>query len=196
MKSRLGITTRLVIVYVGRLTDRKGVFDLLAAFSLLKKEQADATLLLVGTGMDEALLKERTSKEGIPDVVFAGFIDYDQLPKYLGISDLFVLPSYDDVWGLVLNEAMACGLPVITTNKTGASADLVKDGVNGFVVKEKTPRELCDAMRKIVGDDALRRTMAESSRRIISNFDLHNTAQGVQKAISYATRGKVYEYPD
>lgn len=188
LKAQLKINTRRVVLYVGQLIRRKGIHDLFDAFSLLKKQTADVTLLIVGSGKEEPALKKRVVEEGIPDVVFSGFIDYDQLPKYFGLSDVFVLPSSEEVWGLVINEAMACGLPVITTNKVGASVDLLKDGLNGFMIKDKAPLELCDAMRKVITDESLRIKMADSSRVIIRNFTMDDTAQGVKDAVSYAVQ--------
>jgi glycosyltransferase involved in cell wall biosynthesis len=185
LKAQLKINTRMVILYVGQLIERKGIHDLFDAFSLLKKQTTDVTLLIVGSGKEEPALKKRVLEEGIPDVVFSGYIDYDQLPKYFGLSDVFVLPSSEEVWGLVINEAMACGLPVITTNKVGASVDLVKDGVNGFVIKAKAPLELCDVMRKVVTDESLRLKMADSSRVIIRNLTMADTAQGVKRAVTF-----------
>src|SRR3972149_2326633 len=183
LRDRLGIKTRLVALYAGQLIERKGLYDLLSAFSRLKKEVDDVTLLIVGTGMEEDALKKRCLHENIKDVIFAGFVDYEQLPGYFGLSDLFVLPSKEEVWGLVINEAMACGLPVITTVKVGASADLVRDGVNGFVVRDGEPHELYNAMRKIVADSGLRQKMADASGQMIKNFGAEHTARGVKEAI-------------
>jgi len=133
--------------------------------------------------LEEDALKKRCLHENIKDVIFAGFVDYEQLPGYFGLSGLFVLPSREEVWGLVINEAMACGLPVITTVKVGASADLVRDGVNGFVVRDGEPHELYNAMRKIVADSGLRQKMADSSGQMIRNFGAEHTARGVKEAI-------------
>lgn len=186
LKLKLGIKNRLVILTVGRLVPGKGIDTLLEAFSCLKKEVNDVSLLIVGSGPEEDSLKRKCVQDNIDDIIFAGFVDYNEMPKYFGISDLFVFPSFIDIWGLVINEAMACGLPVITTEKVGASVDLVKNGINGFVIKEKAPSELYDAMRKIVTDNELRLKMAASSRQIISNFNLEHTAEGIKAAISYA----------
>ncbi len=186
LKKKLGIKKRLVLLYVGQLIRRKGVYDLLEAYSLLKKETDDVALLIVGSGMEEKDLRRKCDQEGIKDVVFAGFLEYSQLPEYFGISDLFILPSYEEVWGLVINEAMACGLPVITTEKVGASADLVKDSINGFIVLEKDPQGLYRAIKKVVSDDDLRQKMAASSGRIIRDFGIEQTVGGIKEAISFA----------
>ncbi len=188
MKSKLGIKTSLIILYVGQFIKRKGIFDLIAAFSLMTKETRDVTLLMVGSGREESRLIKTCKKNGLSNVIFTGFIDYEQLPKYFAISDLFVLPSSEEVWGLVINEAMACGLPVITTNKVGASVDLVKDGVNGYVVQEQSCNELYSAIRRLVSDKTLRLKMGSASKLLINGFSIDRTAEGVKEAISYAAR--------
>lgn len=188
LKDKSGIETRYVVLYVGQLIERKGVHDLIGAFSKLKKEVNDVTLLMVGTGMEEDALKKRCIHENIRDVVFTGFVNYYELPKYFGISDLFVLPSHEEVWGLVINEALACGLPVITTDKVGASADLVTEGMNGFVVKDSNSNELYSAMGKLIQDSSLMHEMACSSKKIIKNYDIEHTAWGVKDAVFFAIR--------
>ena len=65
---------------------------------------------------------------------FLQHLEPDALAQVYGVSDVFVLPSFEETWGLVVNEAMACGLPVITTDRVGAAVDLVREGENGFVV--------------------------------------------------------------
>jgi glycosyltransferase involved in cell wall biosynthesis len=186
VKSELGITTSLVVLYVGQLIERKGVHDLLRAFSRLKQEYADVTLLMIGTGREKTNLLDYIQRTHIADVILSGFVDYTDLPKYFGISDLLVLPSREEVWGLVINEAMACGLPVITTKKVGASVDLVKHNVNGFVVRDSTPDDLLDALLQLVSNNELRRTMGETSSTMIGKFTMESTAEGVRDAINYA----------
>ncbi|MCC7202815.1 MAG: glycosyltransferase [Nitrospirae bacterium] len=183
LRFKLGIKTGLALLYAGQLIERKGVYDLLSAFSWLKKDIKDVTLLIAGAGMEEDAMKKRCLQENIDDVVFAGFVEYEQLPRYFGLADLFLLPSHEEVWGLVINEAMASGLPVITTDKVGASADLVRDGVNGFVVRDSDPHELYNAMKKMTADNGLRQKMADASRQMIRNYGAEHTAEGVKEAI-------------
>lgn len=187
-KDKLGIKKRLVILYAGQLIERKGVYNLLEGYSSMKKEIDDVALLIVGRGMEEDTLRRKCVQENISDVVFAGFVEYGHLPKYFGISDMFILPSYEEVWGLVINEAMACGLPVITTDKVGASVDIVENGVNGFVVRDRDSHELYNSMKKIIVDNELRQKMAESSKQIIRKFRIEHTARDVKEAIYFAAK--------
>ncbi len=183
LRDKLGIKTGFVALYAGQLIERKGIQDLLTAFTRLRREMDDVTLLIAGTGMEEEAMKKRCLHENIKDVIFAGFVDYEQLPGYFALSSLFILPSREEVWGLVINEAMACGLPVITTVKVGASADLVRDGVNGFVVRDREPDELYHAMKRVLADSGVRQKMADASGQIIKNFGAEHTARGVKEAI-------------
>ena len=122
----------------------------------------------------------------ISNVFFVGFKQKEELSQYYAISDLFVLPSTQEVWGLVLNEAVACGLPVITTDKVGASTDLIKDGVNGYVVESRNAEHLCDAMKKVLLDPEVRSRMGKASKEIIENgFTINDAANGTIEAVNY-----------
>ena len=96
---------------------------------------------------------------------------------YLKASDVFVLPTREDIWGLVINEAMACGLPVVTTNKCNAGLQLVKDGVNGYIVDVDDPDSLADSLNKIlaVTDDSMQKAALDTIREytIESMVDRH-----------------------
>jgi len=189
IKQSLGIKTRRVILYVGRLIEKKGVGYLIEAYSLLRREYDDVSLLILGYGYKRGELKKLCQSQNIPDVCFANHVETDEMPKFYGIADLFVLPSRRDIWGLVLNEAMACGLPVITTKKVGASVDLVRQGVNGWVVPEENPAALYGAIRRIVTSSSLRQKMGQESSRIIRRFSIDNAANGFLSAIEYAMSG-------
>lgn len=190
IKDRLHIKNKKVILYVGQLIERKGLRYLIKAFDHLKRKCANISLLIVGYGYQEEELKGLCRKERIKDVYFAGHIDIDDIPKFYGIADLFVLPSTEEVWGLVINEAMACGLPIITTDKVGASADLVKEGVNGYIIEEKNIAQLYEAMKKIVLNPSLQKKMGEQSRKVIENFGIDNEVSGFTSAIKYVIENR------
>src|SRR4030042_3313215 len=114
LKDKLGVRNTAVILYVGQLIERKGIKYLLSAYSKLK-HNFDVALVIVGDGIQKNELEDLCAKEAIQDAFFVGYKQLEELPKYYVVSDIFVLPSTEEVWGLVLNEAMACGLPVIAT---------------------------------------------------------------------------------
>ena len=95
------------------------------------------------------------------------------------------MPSTMEAWGLVINEAMAAGLPVVTTRMAGAGPDLVKSGLNGYVVADGDEVELFDALDKVVDGEALREEMGKESRRIVAGYTYDTAFQGYMDAIDY-----------
>lgn len=183
LKEELGIKNESIVLYVGQLIERKGVKYLLRAYSRLKREN-DVACLIVGDGPQRRELADLCTKENIKDVFFVDYKQLEELPEYYAVSDLFVLPSTQEVWGLVLNEAMACGLPVVTTDKVGASMDLVKDGVNGYVVEAGNVEQLYQAMRKILSSPELKLSMGNKSQDIVdASFGVEKANQGFTDAI-------------
>ncbi len=100
--------------------------------------KAANTVLIIGSGPEEEALRRQASQLGLPNVVFVGFVTPAELPAYYGLADVFVFPSLVDVWGLVVNEALACGLPVLASRYAGATQELVEpyDGI-GEVIDPK-----------------------------------------------------------
>lgn len=185
LKDELGIRNKAIVLYVGQLVERKGVKYLLKAYAQLKGE-FDVALLIVGDGIQKNELEDLCAKEDIQDAFFVGYKQLEELPAYYAASDIFVLPSTEEVWGLVLNEAMACGLPVITTDKVGASVDLIKEGVNGYVVEAKNVERLYQAMKKILSNPELKQSMGNKSQQIINDgFRLEDAKQGFANTIDY-----------
>ena len=149
LKNKLNITTKKVIIFSGQLIERKGVFELLAGFKEYQKIDTDISLLIVGNGQEKEKMKNIIKMENIKNVIFAGFVQYCDLYKYYSISNLLIAPSREEVWGLVINEAMACGLPVITTNETGASVDLIQNGKNGYIIKSNCSNCIAKSIKNI-----------------------------------------------
>lgn len=149
LRQELGIPQRRIILAVGQCIPRKG-FDLL--LKAAKDLPEDTAVCIVGGEPVEeylALQKEL----GLDRVYFPGFQKKESLQRYYRCADLFVLPTREDIWGLVINEAMAYGLPVITTDRCVAGLELVEDGVNGYIVPVEDVEALKNAMlRSLQGD--------------------------------------------
>jgi glycosyltransferase involved in cell wall biosynthesis len=187
LQTKLGIRTSRVILYCGNLLDLKGVSDLLEAFVAYAAKDPDATLLLVGSGRDESRYRGFVHENGLDDrIVFAGFAPRDQMPRYYALGDLIVLPSRSDVWGLVINEALACGLPVVATDVCGATADLIEEGVNGTIVPARDPQALCRAFERHFGTGVDRAAMRERARQSIAPFSIARTADAFVAAVATA----------
>ena len=151
-------------LYVGRLVRGKGVDDLLAAYRQVAG--LDSSLLIAGDGVDEPEFRSRADALGIGSVQFLGFIDHDELPRVYAAADALVFPTHGDKFGLVVEEAMASGLPVISSEAASDIALRVPEGVAGFVVPPGDPIVLADRMRMIAVDPGSTRRMGEAAAAI------------------------------
>lgn len=188
IKKELGINTSMVILYVGQLIERKGVNYLIEAFREIKRENNDTSLLIVGYGSLEKDLRNFVKKQKISDIIFVGGVEWKDTTKYYAISDILVMPSLEEVWGLVINEAMAAGLPVVATNVAGASADLIKEKENGFVVSSESSEEIFLSLEEIIKNDSKRKKMSENSLKSIDKFTPEKAIKQFCKAIKFVTR--------
>lgn len=109
-----------------------------------------------------------------------------ELSHYYAIADIFVLPSLSEPWGVVVNEAMASGLPIIATEMVGAVGDIVENGINGYVVPAGNPEALYEAMKRLIENEGLRKEMSEQSRRIIKSWTHKQAVEGFLSAITDA----------
>ena len=195
LKKSMGIDTDKIILFVGRFEKVKGLFYLLEAFEIVKKG-VNAKLLLVGSGTEEAEIKKWMIEQSNYDVLLIDYIENQKLPEYYAIADVFVLPSITtnrekETWGLVLNEAMCQGCPVVTTEAVGAAVGgLVEDGKTGYIVPEKNSGALARAILRILKDDDLHKNMQDASFQKIQSWDYDYQAQGFIDAINYATKSK------
>jgi glycosyltransferase involved in cell wall biosynthesis len=152
--------------FCGQMIRRKGVDLLLAAFDRLVKDGLDVRLMLVGR---EAQLPEflvATSPAARTRIRYEGFHAPERLPEFFSRCDAFILPSRHDGWGVVINQAMAAGLPVITSDAAGAGLDLVEQDVNGLRFAAGDVDALERAMRRLASDPATARRWGEASRRL------------------------------
>ncbi|MBN1914262.1 MAG: glycosyltransferase family 4 protein [Candidatus Omnitrophica bacterium] len=175
-----------LILYVGRLIGYKGIIDLLEAFKSVSAEDPQAGLLFAGDGAAQEEYKAYCRVNIIGNVFFAGFIQQESLPLYYALAKVLVLPSRFEPWGLVLNEAMASGLPVIASSACGASRDLIQQGENGFVYRVGDIAELAGYLRDVLGDESRRIKMGKRSLDIISNYSPQKCAQGMIRAFEGA----------
>lgn len=171
-KMLLDINTQKIIFFNGQLIERKGIFELLQGFRMYQEKHNDITLLILGRGMEKEKMQEIITKQNIQNIVFADFVPYKEVYKFYTISDMLILPSREEAWGLVINEAMACGLPVISTYETGAVDDLIEEGKNGFVIKSNCPECIETAIGKIYANqlDKVNISRAKIKRMMIAQM--------------------------
>ena len=141
-------------------------------------------LVLVGGGALEGRLRALASELAIrSSCQIVGFQQYDRIPVFYAWAGSLVLPSTKEPWGLVVNEAMACGLPVIVSSRCGCAADLVRDGVNGFTFDAGNHRQLAELMGRVAGDAGRRRRMSGASLAIIEDYSPRHYGRRVAEAI-------------
>jgi glycosyltransferase involved in cell wall biosynthesis len=156
---------RTEIVFVGRLTLPKGVDVLFDALRPLFGEYADLHLTLIGNGERRAALAAQAAACGLQDrLTFTDVMPADQVQSRIAIADMLVLPSRADGWGMVINEALAVGVPVIASNVCGAS-DLIRHGVNGYIFGSEDVQGLRDCLRHFLNQQGEeRQTMRHAAR--------------------------------
>jgi glycosyltransferase involved in cell wall biosynthesis len=170
-----------VFVFSAKLVERKDPMTLLRAYERMH-ERDRAVVLFVGDGELREPLETYAREHALGGVRFAGFINQRDLPKYYALSDVFVLPSTYEPRGAVINEAMACGLSVIVTDRCGSIGDIVLDGENAFVYPAGDAAALAEAMTRLVNEPALRERMAQRSSEIIDTWTFGRGVEGVKAA--------------
>ena len=168
-----------VIIYVGRLIQNKGVQDLIDALKTLKNNENKILAFIVGEGDFKEELKNR-SEVIKQDIIFTGHIDPEQIYKYYYASDILVLPTHNDPWGLVVNEAMACSLPVIVTDAAGSSLDLINE--NGYVIQSGKIKDLSISIEKLM-DKKRKEIFGKNSRTIISHWTYKESYNSLKQLI-------------
>jgi glycosyltransferase involved in cell wall biosynthesis len=182
IRSQLGLSG-VVFVYIGRLWWGKGTGPLLAAYTALERELPGGTsLLIVGDGPEEVRIAQLARSEGL-SVKLAGFRQRAELPSMYAAGDVFVFPTLGDPYGLVVDEAMAAGLPVISTTAAGEIRERVVDDVNGYLVPPNDPVALAAAMHRLAVDPALRHQMGARSAEMIAPYTPDSWAQAFEKAV-------------
>ena len=172
-KEKLKIAESEVILSVGRYIYSKGYDVLIRASKHLKGSVG--VYIIGGTPTPEFLeIKEKLSLE---NVHFIEHLPKSRLREWYCAADLFVLPTRSDVWGLVINEAMAMGLPIITTQKCVAGLELIEDGENGFLVEVDNEEMLAKKINLTLADSVLLHKMSSNNIRKIRSYTIENMAQ-------------------
>ncbi len=191
LRAELGLTPgRPVILFASKLQTRKGAADLIEAYRrLCAMEEIAPTpyLVLVGDGEERTRLQRLCDEAGLHDVRFAGFRNQTELPRFFALTDLFVLPSRHEPWGLIVNEAMAAGCPVIVSSEVGAAADLVSDGVEGFVFPPGNLGALTTALARCFDGSTCLRCMGQRAAGRMAAWDFEADIRGLRAALAHVT---------
>lgn len=187
LRAELGIPqSSFVVLFCGRLIPLKNPVQLLEAYS--KIDVPNKALIFVGDGTLSAALKRWVAKRKLPSVFFPGFQNRLEVPKYYAISDVLVLPSSRETWGIVVNEAMCFGLPVVVSDQVGASADLVRHGYNGYIFPSGDVQGLARSISSLASlPPAARAEMGVRSINLISEWYQRDLAGDLVRYLTPAT---------
>lgn len=175
-----------IILYVGRLEPVKGVKYLIESLVFLKnKGISNVKLLIIGEGTYRKFCEELVKKLHLEDfVVFLGSVPHEEVPAYMALADVLVLPSLSEGFGIVLLEAMAMGLPIIATKVTGLT-EIVEDGENGFLVEPHNPLEIAEKCYILLTNDDIRNKISENNRKKAKKYEWKKIIDKLEKIYFY-----------
>lgn len=189
LRAAHGWTDDVVVVgFSGKLTPGKGVSTLIDAIADLQHEGIRVGLLLVGSGESRETLEAQVRDKAVKWTVFAGFRNQTELAACYICMDVFVLPSQRETWGLVLNEAMLFGLPVLATNAVGAAPDLVHEGENGHIFDVGDASGLAKRLRYLAGNPETRQQFGAHSTAIVRRYSYDECVGGIRAALAHLAR--------
>ncbi len=189
-RAALGLADdRVVLLVVSRLVREKNLDFLLEAFRRVARAVPRATLLVAGDGPHRGHLERHAHQLGIGGcTVFAGLVPHEEVAGVYQAADLFVFPSVVESQGLVVLEALACGLPVVAL-KDDAYTEFVRNGITGRLVSPRTPTAFAAAAREIARDEALRERLARAAVRLSQDYTLEKTARRLLDVYRLTARG-------
>lgn len=178
----------MTVLYYGQLITRKGPLQLLQAWQIVQKayhknsHNPPLRLIMIGNGPLQSTLQNYIKDHNLADQVeLLPYPGEEKMIPHFAAADLFILPSAEEVWGLVINQAMAAGLPVIATSAAGASADLIQSNRNGLIIDNNQPTTVAQAILQLLQQDY--QSMGRESFNIIKNFSPQKQAASFYQAI-------------
>ena len=201
LRSQWGIPQQaFCFLFAGKLQEKKRPQDLLDALALLAHQSGPSPrpvhLLVVGSGNLEAACRQRVAAEGLP-VSFAGFLNQSQIAAAYAATDCLVLASdHGETWGLVVNEAMACGLPAVVSDQVGCAEDLVEQGVTGLRYPCGDTDALAACLAAMARDPVAAARMGQAAReRVEEHFTIEAAAAGIRAAVARLAAGRAGSRP-
>jgi len=173
---------KILLLFVGRLIKIKGCSQILRALNILKDNEIG--LLIVGSGSEEKYLEKFCKENIVKNVFFEGYCQQSELPKYYALADIFIFPSSQEVWGLVVNEALASGLYVLCSKYSGSAYDLIKEGWNGKVFDPNNIDEVVRLIKQTKENiNNIRKQREIISQHACREFGIKDSAQAFLEAI-------------
>ena len=175
-----------VVIGIVKFVEREDPMTLLLGFAKLLNHCPTAHLVLIGDGSMMREIKTTIKEKAIPNVHLPGFVRYSRLPLFYSIADVFVHPPVWESWGVSVNEAMACGLPVVVASTVGSHVDLVEPGKTGFIFEARNPEDLADCLVKLSFDSALRKKMGNNAKKLIEDWNYDYVEESLLRALTRA----------
>lgn len=175
-----------VILFASKLETRKHCDDLLRAYKLILPSVPDTSiphLIIVGDGQERANLENLAADLNLDSVLFAGFQNQSELPRFLDLASVFVLPSRHEPWGLAVNEAMNAGTAIIVSEEVGCHVDLISDGIEGYKYPVRDIRALAAALSKVLESSEYTETIGRNALRRINKWSFEEDIKGLQRAL-------------
>ena len=192
LRSELNLTPgRPIILFASKLQTRKHADHLITAYAHFIADRDAALiphLIIVGDGEERTRLEAQARDLQLEGVLFAGFRNQTELPAFFHLADVFVLPSRHEPWGLIVNEAMAAGCPVIVSTDVGSHADLVTDGITGCVYPVGDIAALTQSLARVFATPATAATMGAAAQRRMSTWSFEEDLHGLRAALAHVTR--------
>lgn len=183
-RGRLGVEPdQKAVLFVGKLLDVKRPLDVLLALRALRESGTNVCGVFAGDGPLRNFLQAKADELGVP-AHFLGFRNQSELPEAYASANVMILPSDSETWGLVVNEALACGTPVVVSDAVGCAPDLVVEGETGAVYPVGDTQALADALRRVLAAPPPR----EAIRRKIDAYSVPAAARGVFEAIAQLSK--------
>jgi len=186
IKKKYGIDSEVpIILFVGRLILAKNPIELVSAFNNLNEiSKEEAILVIVGNGEQERVVQK--AMEGNPNIKRIPWLDKpNEVYDLMSVADVFVLPSTHEPWGAVVNEALAAGCCVVTSDKVGSSYDLIEDGISGFIYKSGEINQLIDILDILIKSKNTRIRISLEGQKSASKFDQDYVVDNFINVVSY-----------
>jgi glycosyltransferase involved in cell wall biosynthesis len=187
-KKALGLDSKKIILFVGSFTEEKKIENLIEAYDLVKQQEINVSLLLVGDGEIRNELEQLVKEKKLEDVIFVGK-KIEDVSLYFLMADVFVLPGEG---GLAINQAMIHGLPIITVPADGTELDMVINDKNGYIVESDNIKALAEAIIKVIKDDNLRNKMGQESEVLTEEkFNIETMVNVIISCINFCLNKKI-----
>jgi len=176
------------VLGIMKFVSREDPMTLFSAFQRMRNRVPDAHLVLVGDGALRPLLMAEIKRAELDECIhLPGYLAYSELPRHYAMADIFVHPAAKEQWGVSVNEAMICGVAVVTSSNVGAAQDLIEDGVSGFVFRVGDDQDLAEKLVQLATSEGLRDRVVEAARRTIQCWHYRETAKQLEQAVSFIT---------